>query len=204
MILEHEVVRHRRRNDHHLRHVGLQRRVQQAGLRALQLAAVAAPPFRIEEQVVRAQQFGHVGLQRHEVHRILGVAADRHRAGHVTMQQTERSAEQVDARGDDRRADTVVVEHERLGEIVGVALVVRRVDDASRARGGLHDIDVLAEPFDLAQDRIERMLERAVNRIPLCRPELFEVRVDALARGARRRGRPAGSARYRRATEQPG
>ena len=46
--------------------------------------------------------------------------------------QAERAAEQVDAGGDERRPDAVVVEHERLDEVVGVALVVRRVDDAVR------------------------------------------------------------------------
>ena len=100
------------------------------------------------------------------------------------MQQAERAAEEIDARGDDRRADAVVVEHERFGQVIGVTPVIGRVDDASRARGGLDDVDVLAEPFDLAEDWIERMLERAVDRVPLCRPELFEVGVNALARGA--------------------
>ena len=36
--------------------------------------------------------------------------------------------------------------------------------------------------LDLAQDRIERMLQRAVDRIALRRPQLVEVAVDALAR----------------------
>ena len=44
------------------------------------------------------------------------------------------------------------------------------------------DLDVLVDPLDLAQDRIERMLQRAVDRIPLRRPQLVEVGVDALAR----------------------
>ena len=62
--------------------------------------------------------------------------------------------------------------------------VIGRVDDPSCARGGLDDIDVLAQPFDFAEDWIERMLERAIDRVPLCRPELFEIGVNALARGA--------------------
>ena len=127
------------------RHVGLQRRVQQARLRALHLAAVAAPALRIEEQVVTPQQLRHVCLQRHEVHRIFHVAAYRHRAGHMTMQESERSAEQVDAGGNDRRTDAVVVEHERFGQVIGVTPVIGRVDDASCARRGLDDLDVLAD-----------------------------------------------------------
>ena len=97
----------------------------------LELAAVAAAAFRIEEQVVLVQQLADVGLQRDQVRRILGVAADRHRAGDVLVDQPERSAEQVDAGGDDRRPDAGIVEHQRLDEIVDVAAVVRRVDDAS-------------------------------------------------------------------------
>ena len=166
------------------RYVGLQRRVQQPGLRALHLAAVAAPAFRIEEEVVTAQQLRDVRLQRDQVHRIFHVAADRHRAGHVTMQQPERAAEQIDAGGDDRRPDAVVVEHQRLDQVVGVTPVIGRVDDAARARGGLDDLDVLADAFDLAENRIERMLQRAVDRIPLRRPQLVEIAVDPLARRA--------------------
>ena len=36
--------------------------------------------------------------------------------------------------------------------------------------------------LDLAEDRIERMLQRAVELVPLRRPQLVEVRVDLLAR----------------------
>jgi hypothetical protein len=49
------------------------------------------------------------------------------------MQQAERTAEQVDAGGRDRWADAVVVEDQRLDEIVQVRLVIRDVDDASGA-----------------------------------------------------------------------
>ena len=132
VILEHQVVRDRRRHDHEVRAFGRQRRVNQPGLRRLQLAAVAASAFRIEEEVVLLQHLRDVRLQRDQVRRILRVAADRDRAGDVAMQQAERTAEQVDARGDERRPDAVVVEHQRLDQIVGVALVIRRVDDAVR------------------------------------------------------------------------
>ena len=100
---------------------GRQRRVNQAGLRRLQLAAVAASAFRVEEQIVLLQHLGDVRLQRDQVGRILGVAPDRDRAGDVAVDQAERAAEQVDAGGDQRRPDAVVVEHERLDQIVGVA-----------------------------------------------------------------------------------
>ena len=98
VILEDQVVGDGRRQDHQVRMLGLQRRVHQAGLRRLDLAAVAAAAFRVEEEVVLAQQLRDVGLQRHQVGRVLGVAADRNRAGDVAMQQAERTAEQVDAR----------------------------------------------------------------------------------------------------------
>ena len=100
----------------------------------------------------------------------------------MPVDQPERPAEQVDARGDDRRPDAVVVEHERLDQVVEMALVVRDVDDAAGAGRLLRDPDVLVDALDLAQDRIERMLQRAIDRIALRRPQLVEVGVDALAR----------------------
>ena len=156
--------------------------MQQAGLRRLQLAGVAASALDVEEQVAALQQLGDVGLQRDQVGRVLGVAPDRDRAGDVAVKQAERPAEQVDAGGRDRRPDAVVVEHERLDQVVEVRLVVRDVDDAARARRLLRDGDVLVDALDLAQDRIERMLERAVDRVALRRAQLVEVGVDPLAR----------------------
>ena len=131
-----------------------------------------------------AQQLGDVRLQRDQVRRVLGVAADRDRAGDVAVEQAERAAEQVDAGGDDRRPDAVVVEHQRLDQVVGVAPVVRRVDDAAGARGGLGELDVLADPLDLAEDRVERVLERPVDRVALRRAQLLEIGLDPLARRA--------------------
>ena len=123
------------------------------------------------------------------------VAADRNRAGDVPVNQPERTAEQVDARGDERRADAVVVEDQRLDQVVGVALVVRRVDDAV-ARASARDdvVQVLVLALDLSENRIERMLQRAINRMPLRRPQLVEIAVDALAgaRAARARRRRRG------------
>ena len=115
---------------------------------------------------------------------ILGVAADRDRAGDVLVDQAERSAEQVDAGGDERRTDAVVVEHERLDQIVGVALVIRRVDDAVRAHGADDVLQVLVLAFDLPEDRIQRMLQRAVELVALRRPQLVEVGVDSARRAA--------------------
>ena len=100
----------------------------------------------------------------------------------MPVEQAERSAEQVDARGDDRRPDAVVVEHQRLDEVVEMRLVIRDVDDAPGARRLLRDRDVFVDALDLAQDRIERVLQRAVDRIALRGPQLVEVGVDALAR----------------------
>ena len=42
--------------------------------------------------------------------------------------------------------------------------------------------DVLLDALDLAQDRVERVLQRAVDRVALRRPQLVEVGVDPLAR----------------------
>ena len=155
--------------------------MQQPGLRRLQLAAVAPPALGIEQQIVATQQLGDVRLERHEIRRVLGIAADRDRARHVPVDQAERSAEQIDAGGDDRRPHAVVVEDDRLDEIVGVALVIGRVDDASGARRGFDDVEMLDVPIDLPQNRIERMLERAVERIALRRLQLLEVGEDPLA-----------------------
>ena len=127
------------------------------------------------------EDFGDVRLQRDQVRGILGVAPNRDRARDVLVDQTERSAEQVDAGGDQRRTDTVVVEDQRLHQIVGVALVIRRVDDAVRAHGADDVLQVLVLPFDLPKDGIERMLQRPVELVPLRRPQLVEVGVDLLA-----------------------
>ena len=100
----------------------------------------------------------------------------------MAVQQAQRAAEQVDARGDERRPHAVVVEHQRLDEVVGMALVVRRVHDAvfPGRRDGV--MQVLGLALDLAQYRIERMLQRAVNRVPLRRAQLVEIGVNPIAR----------------------
>src|SRR6185436_3742617 len=104
---------------------------------------------------------------------------DRDRAGDVPVDKPERPDEEVDARRDDRRTDSVVVEHERLDQIVDMTSVVRGVDDAPRLGCGFRDVNVLADAFDLAEDRIERVLEGAVNRVALPRAQLLEIRFDA-------------------------
>ncbi len=105
VILEHQVVRHRDRHELQPAHAGVEAGAEQAGLGGLQFAAVAAPAFRIEEQVVLVQQLADVGLERDQVRRVFHVAADRQRAGDVLVDQPQRPAEQVDAGGDDRRPD---------------------------------------------------------------------------------------------------
>ena len=87
VILEHQIVGDGRRHDHQAGRFRGQRRVQQAGLRRLQLAAVAAPAFGVEEKIVPAQQLGDVRLERHEIGRVLRVAANRNRARHVPVDQ---------------------------------------------------------------------------------------------------------------------
>jgi hypothetical protein len=98
------------------------------------------------------------------------------------VQQTERTAEQVDAGGGDRGANAVVVEYQGLDEIVQVRLVVRDVDHASGARRGLRGRDVFVDALDLAENRIEGMLQRAINRVALRGAELVKVGVDPLTR----------------------
>jgi len=115
---------------------------------------------------------------------ILGVAPNGNRAGHVTVNQAERAAEQVDARGDHRRPNLVVLEHQRLDQVVDVAAMVRDIDDAASRRRQPDDAFVLGNARDLAEDRVERMLQRAVDRVSLARAQLLEVFVDALL-GAR-------------------
>ncbi len=60
-------------------------------------------------------------------------------------------------------------------------LVVRNVDDAAVGGGLLRDVDVFLDPFDLAEYRVERVLERAVNRVTLGRAQLVEIRMNAFA-----------------------
>ena len=151
----------------------------------LQLAAVAASALRVEEQVVALQQLCDVRLQCDQIRGILGVAADGNRPRDMPVQQAERSAEQVDAGRNDRRPDLVVVEHQRLDQVVGVALVIRGVDDAALGRRGLRDLDALLPPLDLPQDGVERVLQGTVERIPLRRPKLVQISMDALVRLAR-------------------
>src|ERR671912_2109047 len=60
--------------------------------------------------------------------------------------------------------------------------MVRHVNDAARARRRLRHGDVFLDALDLPENRVKRMLQRAVDRIALGRAELVEVRVDPLAR----------------------
>ena len=128
------------------------------------------------------QHLGDVRLEGDEIRRIFGVAADRNGAGDVLVNQSERPAEQVDAGRDERRTDAVVVEDQRLDQVVGMALVVRRVDDAVIADGAEHVVQILVLALDLPQNGIERVLQRSIDRVPLGRAQLVEVAVDALAR----------------------
>jgi hypothetical protein len=99
----------------------------------------------------------------------------------MAVQQAERPAEQVDARRDHRRPHAVVVERQRLDQIVEMAFVIRDVDDPPGAGRILRDPHAFVDALDLAENRIERMLERAVDRIPLRGAKLVEIRVDPLA-----------------------
>ena len=95
------------------------------------------------------------------------------------MDEPERPAEQVDARGNHRRTDAVL-EDQRLDQVVDVAAMVRDIDDPVLCRGTLEAIDVLRMPVDLAKNRVERVLQRAVDGMALTGAQLVEVAVDAL------------------------
>ena len=93
---------------------------------------------------------------------VAGATADRDRPRHVFVQQAECAAEQVDAGGDDRRPDVVVLEDQQLDQVVEVTLVVRDVDHAPGVERSVQVRQPLGHPFDLAQDRVERVLEGAI------------------------------------------
>ena len=125
------------------------------------------------------QHLRDVRLQGGQVCRVPHVAPDRDGAGHVAVEQPERAAEQVDAGGDHRRAHAVVVQHQRLNEIVEMALVVRGVNDAvSRVDRRLRALDMLLPAIDLAEDGVEGVLQGAVHPVPLGRLQLVQIAVD--------------------------
>ena len=182
VIFEHEIVRDGGRDDDEVGSVRRQRRIEQAGLRRLQLAAVAAAAFRVEEQVVLLENFRNVRLQRDQVRGILHVAPDRYGARHVLVNQSEGTAEQIDARGDERWTNPVVVEYQRFNQVIGMALVVRRVHNPVRADRRRHVVQVFVFALDLPQNGIEGMLQCAVELVPLRGAELVQIRVHLLAR----------------------
>ena len=96
------------------------------------------------------------------------------------MDQSERTTEEVDPSGNHRRPDLVVVDHQRLDEVVEMALVIGDVDGAAAPRGVLRDADVLLDALDLAQNRVEGVFEGAVDRVALGGSQLVEVGVDPL------------------------
>ncbi len=62
-----------------------------------------------------------------------------------------------------------------------MALVVRRIHDAVAARRVQHVVEVFGLPLDFSENRVQRMLQRPVERISLRRPQLVEIAVNALA-----------------------
>ena len=63
-----------------------------------------------------------------------------------------------------------------------MTLVVRRVDHAVASDRGRDVVQVLVLSFDFSQDGVQRMLERAVNRITLGGLEFIQVGVYACPR----------------------
>jgi hypothetical protein len=175
VVFEHQIIRNRHRHDRHAGKVGTEAGAEQPGLRVLQLAAVAAAAFGIEEQIVGVEQRADVGLQRDQVGGILGIAPDRQRPRDVLVDEPERPAEQVDAGGDDRWPDSRIVQHQRFDQVVGVAAMVRGPHHAALRGGRRGVVGVLGHPVDLPQDRVERVFERAVQLVALRGPQLLEI-----------------------------
>ena len=96
----------------------------------------------------------------------------------MPVHQAERTAEQVDAGGDQRRANAVVVEHERLDEVIGVALVIRGVDHPVAGRRGNGVVQILVLALDFPEDGVERMLQRSIQLVPLRGPQFVEIGDD--------------------------
>src|SRR5262249_35592931 len=180
-VLEHQVVRDADRHDREVRLVGGQRRVDQAGLGGLELPAVAAAAFGLEKEIVFLEDLGGVRLERKEIGGVLGVAPDGNRAGDVLVNEAQRPAKEVDARRDQRRTHTRVVEHNGLDQVIEVAFVVRRVDNAVAARRRERVVLVLRDLVHLSENRINGMLQRAVHPVALRRAKLAQVRLDAFA-----------------------
>ena len=174
--------------------IGLERRLEQAGLRRLQLAAVAAAALGVIEEVAPLEQLRDVRAERHEIERVLAVAADRDRARHVPMEQAERAAEQIDARrraaaaGRRGRRARAARSDSRDGSCDSRRR--RRVRGASPSRRARR---VRRCVPDLPENRIERMLQRAIEPVPLRRPQLVEIALRCAA------GRPPPTCPGRRA-----
>src|SRR5947207_2356197 len=62
-----------------------------------------------------------------------------------------------------------------------MAPVIRRVDDAVLPCRVERVAHLLGDFFDFAQDRIHRVLQRAIHVVPLRGAKLFEIAVDFLA-----------------------
>ena len=65
---------------------------------------------------------------------------------------------------------------------VGMAPMVRRIDDPIGTGRGPDVVDALAGARDLAEQGIKRMLKGAVHPVPLCGPKLVQVAVNGGAR----------------------
>ena len=99
----------------------------------------------------------------------------------MLVDQAERSAKQVDPRRNDWRPDTGIVQDEWLDEVIDVAAVVGGVDHSIPRRRVDRRRRVLADAFDLSQNRVEGIFERSIQLVALCRAQLFEIRDDSLA-----------------------
>ena len=76
----------------------------------------------------------------------------------------------------------MIVEHQRLDQIVEMALVIRDVDDAAGAGGSRRVLDALGDAADLAENRVQRMLQGAIEPVALFGAELVEIAGDLLPR----------------------
>ena len=109
----------------------------------------------------------------------------------MAVEQPEGAAEQIDAGREQRRTHAVVVEHERLDQIVEMALVIRDVHDAAGERRLFGVLEVFGDAPDFPENRVERVLQRAIEAVALRGTQFVEIGLDPLARVGFRRPRYA-------------
>jgi hypothetical protein len=79
-------------------------------------------------------------------------------------------------------SDARIIQDQRLDQVVDVAAMIRPVDDAALRDRLDRQLLMFADPLDLAQDRIERILERPIQLVALRRLQFVQILQHARAR----------------------